>query len=162
MKTRIFLVQLILIFILVSCKKDRNDKSGDGITFRYFDMETKSTSTLVFYDEILGYDSTKYAFVLDEAALKRIEKKIAPVVPDPNFGIYVTLNNEIIYAATYIQPYSSFAQRDIITFEIQMPNIVLIELGYPAIPENEFTGKDLRNDPRLIEQLAEDNKLTEL
>lgn len=166
MKARLFLVQLILIFVLISCKKNEIIPVEEGITFRQYKIEssgnTNTSFSIVQYDEILGYDSTKCAFVLNESAWKRIEKEVGPVVPDPNFGFFVALNNEFIYAAGYIQLYSSFARRDIITFIVKKPNIIFMELGYPAVPENEFTGKNSRNDSRLINRLKEDNKLIEL
>jgi len=93
--------------------------------------------------------------------MEKIENGIAPVSPDPNFGFVVALNNEIIYRVAYIQPYSSMALFNIITLRIEEPNIVYMELGYPASSEH-FTGEDLRNDLRLIKQLEKDNKLIEI
>jgi len=163
MKTQRFLILLVLFPLLISCDKDEIIPIDEGITFRQYkpDSDGKSIS-VVQYNEILGYDSTKFAFELNESAWKRIEKELAPVSPDPNFGFFVAIDNAFIYAAAYIQPYSSFARRDIITFRVKKPNFVFIELGYPAVPKTEFTGQDLRNSPKLIEQLKKDNKIIEI
>ena len=158
----LFIIIFFLTF-LPSCEKDETDNEIDnGITFRQFDIESNSetdaTITFVKYDEIIGYDSTKMAFVLKDAAWERIEQGISPAYPDPNFGFIVALNNELIYRVAYIVPYSSMALFDIITLRIEEPNILYVELGYPASPEH-FTGEDLRNDLRIINQLEKDNKL---
>lgn len=163
MKIQGILIIAFFFTSLIACDKDEIDNDIDnGITFRQFDIEsnseTNATITFVKYDEIVGYDSIKNAFVLKEPAWKKIEKGIAPVSPDPNFGFVVALNNELIYRAAYIQPYSSMARFDIVTLRIKEPNIVYMELGYPVSPEH-FSGEDLRNDLRLINQLEKDNKL---
>ncbi len=163
MKTQRIIILLVLLPFLISCENDEILPIDEGISFRQYKPESDGKSfSVVQYDEILGYDSTKYAFELNESAWKRIEKEVGPVVPDPNFGFFVAINNEFIYAAAYIQPYSSFAQRDKITFRVKKPNFVFIELGYPAVPKTAFTGQDLRNSPRLIEQLEKDNKIIEI
>lgn len=158
----LFTIIFFLTF-LPSCEKDETDNEIDnGITFRQFDNESNSetdvTTTFVKYDEIIGYDSTKRAFVLKDVAWERIEQGISPAYPDPNFGFIVALNNELIYRVAYIAPYSSMARFDIITLRIEEPNILYLELGYPASPEH-FTGEDLRNELRIINQLEKDNKL---
>lgn len=165
MKTRIILVQLFLLFILISCTKQENDKIDDGITFRYYDLETETTLTLVYYNEILGYDSTKYAFLLDDLAWGKLKKKITQanlfVHPFPDFVINITLNNNLIYRAGYVPSYSSSSKEnyDKILFRLQKPNIV----SFRTLSMTEkFTAEDFRNDPKLIERLNEDNKLIEL
>lgn len=162
---RLFIIIVFLTF-LTSCKKDETgQKIDNGITFRQFDIqsnsETNATITFISYDEIIGYDSTKKAFVLKDTAWKKIEQGISPTYPDPNFGFIVALNDEFIYRVAYIAPYSSMAHYDIITLRIEEPNILYLELGYPASSEH-FTGEDLRNDLRIINQLEKDNKLIDL
>ncbi len=159
MKSQILIILLAFFIGMTSCKKDELDNVYNGINF-YNDEQF--SEIMVKYDEIVGYDSAQYVFQLNDSAWERLAKEVAPVVPDPHFSILVALNNQIIYAAAYIQPYSSFARRDIITFRVKEPHYVLIELGYPPVPKSEFTGIDLRNDQRLIERLKEDNKLIEI
>ena len=165
MKTIKLLILIILPFGMINCEKDETLVSNEGLVFQMYNRESendKTSFTIVQYEEIIGYDSLKYAFKLKKSAWDRLEKKVAPVVPDPNFGFFVVLNNEFVYKTTYIQPYSSWARRDIMTFRLKRPNLVIIELGYPAVLKNEFTGEDLRNTLRLIEQLRKDNKLIEI
>ena len=163
MKARLFLVQLILIFVLISCKKDVNDKIDDGITFRYYDMETNTTSTLVTYSEIIGYDFTKHAFVLDELAWgnfkKQIKKANLYVYPFPDFVIEITINKNLVYRMGYLPNFSATIRYDRMLFKLQEPNIVFIQ---PEPPVEMFRGEDLRNDPRLIKRLEKDHKLIEL
>lgn len=80
--------------------------------------------------------------------------------PNPHFGFSVRLHKLIIYNTIYIPFYYSRSYDDIITFRLAEPNLVYITLGYP--PSNLFTGKDDRNDSRLINQLKKDNKLLEI
>ena len=68
---------LIALFIgMTNCNKDENDEINVGITFLHNGLETKNTSILVNNDEIKGYDSTSYAYILDKFAWKRISDKI--------------------------------------------------------------------------------------
>ncbi|MBW6536516.1 MAG: hypothetical protein K0B11_16010 [Mariniphaga sp.] len=163
MKTRFFLVQFIMIFILISCTKNENDKIDDGITFRYYDLETDNTPTLVYYNEILGYDSVKHAFVLNELAWNKFNRKVTQTdfyhFPFPDFIIEIVLNNNLVYRVGYVPLYSSTAHFDRILFKLQEPNIVSIQLEPPI---EMFKGEDLRNDQRLIERLKKDNKLINL
>lgn len=163
MKTRIILVQLFLLFILISCTKNENEKFDEGITFRSYDLETETTSTLVHYNEILGYDSTKHAFVLDELAWNKFNRKVTQTdffhFPFPDFIIEIVLNNNLIYRVGYVPLYSSTAHFDRILFKLQEPNIVSIQLEPPI---EMLKGEDLRNDQRLIERLKKDNKLINL
>lgn len=163
MKTRIFLVQLILLFVLISCKKDGNDKIDDGITFRYYDAKTNTRPIFIHYNEILGYDSTKHAFVLDELVWDKFNGKVTQTdfyhYPFPDFVIEIALNNNLVYRAGYVPSYSSTDHFDRILYKLQEPNIVFIQLEPPI---EMFKGEDLRNDQRLIERLKKDNKLINL
>lgn len=162
MKSQIFLILFALFIGITSCRKDEIPAVENGITFRQYNPDSgndKTSFSIVEYEEIIGYDSVSCIFQLNDSAWERLAKKVAPVVPDLHFGFFVALNNQFIYAAAYVQPYSSFARRDIITFRVKEPHYVLIELGYPAVPKSEFSGTDLRNDQRLIERLKKDNKL---
>ena len=107
------------------------------------------------------YDN--HFFVLDELAWKRIADEVAPAFPASDFVFIVALNNKLIYKAAFIPLYKSIVDYNIITFKVQKPNLVFVQLGYPPeTPINMFTGQDLRNDPRLIEQLKDENKLIKL
>jgi len=165
MKPQKILILFALFIGMTSCKKDEVPAVDNGITFRQYNQDSgkdKTSFSFVEYEEIIGYDSVNCVFQLNDLAWERLANEVEPVVPDSHFGFFVALNNQFIYAAAYVQPYSSFARRDIITFRIKEPCYILIELGYPAVPKSEFTGKDLRNDQQIIERLKKDNKLIEI
>lgn len=144
-------------------KKDKNDEINIGITFLYYNSETNTTSTLVDYDEIIGYDSTKYAYVLDEFAWENIKKDIVEAnlytYPFSDFVINITLDDNLIYRAGYVLSLSSTLDFGKILFKLQEPDIIYFQTDPPI---EMFEGDDLRNDSRLIEQLKKDNKLTEV
>ena len=149
-----------MFFIIgtTSCQKDENENTETGL---YFSSINEISEIIVKNNEIAGYDSTKHIFRITESAWNRIKGKISPVYPDPHIGFNITLNNEIIYRAQYIPGYYSTAYFNIITFILIEPNLVYIELGYPP-STLYFTGIDYRNDPKIITQLRNENKLIEI
>jgi hypothetical protein len=163
MKTRIFSIQLLLLFVLFGCKNDEISTTDEGITFCKYDVEANTTSTLIYYNEIIGYDSTKYAFVLDELVWEKFNREIMQtnffVYPFPDFVIDINLNNNLIYRAGYVPSYYSTVLFDRVFFRFQKPDIILVQLESPI---EFFKGEDLRNDPKLIERLKKDSKLIEL
>jgi len=165
MKILNFLIPIVLLIGIVSCDENDAPTYNDGITFRQLDFDAETdengSNALVEYDEIIGYDSTQYAFLINESAWERINAQITPVYPDPNFVFGVALNQELLYNVTFIPAYHSSSYFDVVTFRLQEPNRIYLELGYPASP-NLFTGEDHRNDLQLINYLKEDNKLIEL
>ena len=140
------------------------EATNEGITFRRYVAEDAPLATLVYYNEILGYDSLNYAFVLDDLAWQNLKDTVYQTVlyyPFPNFGIQISLNDTIIYPAVFdlgirSDPFPPF-NKTIIKF--QESNIVFMHLKYP---NDTVDGEDLRNDPRIIEQLKKDNKLITL
>ena len=161
MKTINFSFLLVILLALTNCNKDENDEINVGLKFLHNDLETNTKSILVNYDEIQGYDSTKYAFVLDDLAWKRISDEINEanlyVYPFPDFVINITLNDNLIYRAGYVPSFSSStADLGKIFFRLQEPDIIYFQTT------EMFEGEDLRNDKRLIEQLKKDNKLIEI
>lgn len=137
MKTSMFLVQLFLLFVLTNCRNDIHDHIEDevivdsGITFRQHNVDTDTKTTLIYYNEILGYDSIKYAFVLDEQAWQKLENKIIQSnifnPPFPDFVIEITLNNILIYRVGYLPNLSATIRFDKMLFKLQEPNIIFIQ-----------------------------------
>ena len=158
MKTQGLLILIYLLICITSCKKDTTINLNNGITFSRIDNKLE---TIVNYVEIIGYDSTQYVFRVNESAWKRLENEILPGYPDPHFGFGVVLNNDLIYRVAYIQPYYSMIYDEVITFSLKQPDMICMELGYPASP-NHFRGEDLRNNLKLINLLKKDNKLIEI
>jgi hypothetical protein len=158
MKIQEFLFLIVLLIGMTNCKKNENVNIDTGINFC---TNEKISDIIVKYDEIIGYDSTKYIFRVNESAWNRLKDEISPSSPDPHFGFDVALNNQIIYTAKYIPGYYSMSYHDIVTFMLAESNLVYMTLGYPHSPVL-FTGEDLRNDLKLINQLKKDNKLIEI
>lgn len=161
MKTRVLLIQLIFVFFLMSCNKEPNIPVNDGITLQYFDKKINTTSILVDYNEIIGYDSLKYTFVLDRLAWNRLKNKVAEtefyLAPFPDFIIDISLNDNLIYRAGYVPSFSSsINDLDKVLFDIKEPNLICLKIDFLD------KRKDFRNDLRLIECLKKDKKLITL
>ena len=158
MKTRTLFTLVVLLVGMMSCQKDDKSDTSTGI---HFYKNEKISDVIVSYDEIVGYDSTRYIFQVTPTAFNRLNKEISPGYPDPHFAFGVALNQQLIYSAKYVPGYYSSSQHDIITFLLVEPDLVYLTLGYPSSP-SLFTGEDLRNDLRLMTQLEKDHKLIEI
>lgn len=156
MQATIKAIYLIGLIALISCQKNI-DVIDKGIVFSIYDEETNKTSTILNYEDILGYDSSKYVFVLDETAWEVFKENVMQtnfyISPYPDYVINVNLNRNLIYRAAYIPSWSDVHCHKQL-FKFQQPNLLSVE------PECQpFEREDLRNDHRLIEQLKSDNKL---
>ncbi|GET24783.1 hypothetical protein [Prolixibacter sp. NT017] len=158
MKTQVSFFLTILLVGMMSCQKDDKSAANAGI---HFTKNEKVSDVIVSYDEIVGYDSTRYIFQVTPTAWNRLKKEISPSYPDPHFAFGVALHQQLIYSAKYVPGYYSSSQRDVITFLLVEPDLIYLKLGYPSSP-GLFTGEDSRNDSRLIGQLKKDDKLTEI
>jgi hypothetical protein len=156
MKTRMILLIVVLTGGLTHCKKTENE----DISKLNFCAGKEISDVIVSYDDIIGYDSTDYVFRVKESAWNRLQNKITPMYPDPQFGFSVTLDKQIIYTTQFIPGYYSASRNDILTFLLYEPDLVYITLGYPS--SDHFTGEDLRNDERILRQMEADNKLIEI
>ena len=157
MKTKKILFQLVLLAGFTNCQKDDNLNANHKIIFC---TAENPREVIVNYNDIIGYDSTKYIFNIDDSEWEKIRKQttFAP----PYFKLGVVCDNQMIYKATYIPGYVSTGYYDIITFTPGAPNLIYMMLGYPGTSAEYFSGEDLRNDSRLINQLKKDNKLIEI
>ncbi len=158
-------ILLLSGLLFVCCEKSDTDKNDtdkffEGITFCSL-LEGSVDTVIVKNDEIIGYNSIEYAFLLKNEAWQRLDDEITPMYPDPHFYFGVALNREVIYRADFIPYYYSQSYTDIITFWMESPNLVYITLGYPPSPEH-FIGEDLRNDERLLNFLKQENKIFSL
>lgn len=157
---------IILIGLLfVSCEKSGTDKNGtdkvfEGITFCSL-LEGTANTVIIKNDEILGYDSVEYAFLLENEAWQRINNEITPMYPDPHFSFGVAVNGELIYTVNFIPYYYSQSYSDIFTFWMKNPDLIYITLGYPSSPEH-FAGEDYRNNEKIINSLKNENKIISL
>ena len=158
MRTQAFFILIVSLIGMMSCQKD--DKAGTDAGIHFYKNE-KISDVIVSYDEIVGYDSTRYIFQVTPSAWNRLKEEISPSYPDPHFAFGVAVDQQLIYSAKYIPGYYSTSYHDIVTFLLVEPDLVYVRLGYPSSP-SLFTGEDLRNDSRLINQLEKDHKLIEI
>jgi hypothetical protein len=161
---KILVILTIFISILVSCKKD----SGFGLEIYLLDdfktplnsleiiagSEKLSKTPIIYYHNIIYYDSTDYFFKLDLS--KAEELKHMDWTYRKAFSL--TIDKTIIYSG-YFDTYSSNAGVDwIVINPLSIDSSVDIKLGYPVVP-NRLRSNDPRNDGRLIDLLKKDNKL---
>jgi len=159
------LTTLALVCFFTSCEKhsitnEKNNPAIDlnGLTFsniKNLYIPYNIVSNIVDYNEIIGYDSTNYTFLISDAAGKRIRSKNYPVSA---IAFAIAVDGEVIYIVNFIPGYSSMAYFDCITTEpFSYDNKYMIKLGYPS--STYYTGIDPRNDRRIISRLKIDNKL---
>jgi len=156
---KLFLILIVMLLGITNCKKDGNATYDKGINFSALN---ENADNIVSYNEIVGYDSIKYVFRINETAWQRLMDRITPIYPDPNFGFVLRIDNQSIYTAHFIPGYYSMINNRLITFFLSEPDLVYMTLGYPPLPVEEFEGKDLRNDSSIINRLKKDNKLIEI
>ncbi len=160
MKFFINTLLLFYLFLFPNCEKHEGVPSYNGLTFTSFQESGLSSSiklgeNFVNYNEVMGYDSTKYIFLLNDRAKERILK-------NSTSSFVVTVDGLQIYIAVFIPGYSSISCFECVRIEpFSHNNKYLVELGYPG-DTSLFTGVDLRNDERIIACLKRDNKLIEI
>lgn len=171
MNYRLILLLSGLLLMYSACKKtDSSPTEENGVTIVLIDRfetleDSKAILTssvelasrpLIFYRDILAYDQEAHTFQLSGEAVEAMEGL-------PNDGhqsaFAVLVEGEIIYTAYFWAAYSS-ASCD---WTVADPLIVksrqemTISLGYAV--QDGASIPDLRNDPRIIDVLARDNKL---
>jgi hypothetical protein len=162
MKNGIGFICVIVFCFFAGCEKNESTNGLNGVTFTGISSEEggdfELDGNIVNYNEIIGYDSTDYIFLLSEEAGERIRIKDYPVSPT-RFAIAV--DGILIYVANFIPGYSSMSCEDCLTIEpYSYDNKYSVELGYPG--SNFFSGIDSRNDKRIILRLQRDNKLIDI
>jgi hypothetical protein len=160
MKNILVFAVLVLVVFSPSCEKNESSNNSNGVTFTRTatEMNIILDENIVSYNEILGYDSTNYIFLLSAKAGARIRKENYPVTPT---RFAVSVDGELIYIANFIPGYSSMSCIDCISLEpYSYDNKYRMVLGYPS--SDLFSGIDLRNDSRIISRLQRDNKLVKI
>lgn len=159
-----------LILSSTGCKKE-NDSSNSKVEFYLiesfnkvgssYQIDEKSVVTqktpLVYYSDILSYDSVEYIFELSEQAIEKI-KNLEHSVHGLAFAI--KSNNTLVYTGYFWPGYSS-AGCDWVVIDplmLGVGNKVHVQLGYPGLIQGT-TIPDKRNDERIIQLFKQDNKL---
>jgi len=172
-------IQTILVFVLTtfflltSCKKDNDEKTGNSIDiYLISNFETinntqeidrnsveLSDNPLVFYNDIISYDLHNHLFKITAEAKNRINNLGDSIYTD---AFALTVDNEIIYTG-YFWPgfFSSTCIWIVIDpLILDVSNALKVQLGYPGTLDG-VTIPDYRNDNRIISVFRKDSKLIE-
>lgn len=174
MKRQIILIAIFmsLHFIFIACDKNENTNLKHGNVELYlldsyqtigstYQIDEKTivskTTPLVTYPDFLAYDSSTFTFKISDAAIKSI-KSLQLSVHGVPFAIKA--NNVLIYTGYFWPSYSS-AGCDWVVIDpllLGIGNELRVQLGYPGLVQGVVI-PDKRNDERILEIFASDNKL---
>lgn len=174
MKRQILLITLLMSFnlIFIACDKNENINPKHrnvelylldsyqtiGSTNQIDDKTIVSKATpFVTYPDFLAYDSSMFTFKISDAAIKSI-KNLQLSVHGVAFAIKA--NNVLVYTGYFWPSYSSASCAWVVIDPLSLGtgNELSVELGYPGLVEGVVI-PDKRNDERILEIFASDNKL---
>lgn len=166
-----FLFTVALVFI--DCNKKENMNYNNG-TVELFLLESYKTlnnfscqideksvvtisQPLVTYADFVSYDPNNYSFVISNAAKESI-RGFKPSVSGIPFAIMA--NNVLIYTGYFWPGYSSSScsWTVIDPTRLNLDNVLVVQLGYPGLLDGQVI-PDKRNDVRILNVFARDNKL---
>jgi hypothetical protein len=156
-----FLSVLMILFSMLNCSKnDNQEDSVEPVSIIYqAKLNINSEGFIndrIDYNELLGYDTTIFSFLLEESAASKINGYFFP-----SGGLPFTLKvkGEEIYSGLIFPSYSSNTPCGyLIEPIIGGNNIMNIRLDYGlCLAEGQMI--DNRNDRRLIDILTKDNKI---
>jgi hypothetical protein len=162
---KLVVILTVLIITLSGCEKD----SGIGLEIYILqDYQTETPSheiisgseklskdPLIYYSEIISYNSTDHFFVIDPVKADQLRKKSWPTSGTP---FALTIDKQIIYSGHLIPGYSSSGSDWYSIDPLSLGGKLRVTLGYPGDQPN-FRDTDRRNDPRIINLLDKDHKL---
>lgn len=166
--TAIYLVCSFIVFSFVSCEKYDKDIEGDIKIYLLEDYNTAENSMviktdgivladnpIVYYNEILEYNSEEYSFELSPEASTRVGGEFGS-------AFAITIEDEIIYTGYFWSALSSaivdWVVADITLYEYN--NIITVALGYPWLSDS-MNIPDRRNNRDLLSVFARDGKLVD-
>jgi len=162
----LIIISLFLIVTLPGCEKYDKDITGDVNFYLLDEYETDgirgvikdegmvlSIEPIIYYGELLEYDSANYSFKLEPDAAERITDLFGS-------AFAVALEDEIIYTGYFWSAVSSAIVDWVVVdlVEVMVSNKMSVKLGYPYLFEG-VTIPDNRNDNRILSVFARDNKL---
>jgi hypothetical protein len=168
-KRLIYLTFGLLALIVNGCEKDSNSNqkvelylidnySKIGTTYQINESSViMKGSPLIYYTDILSYDSTEFIFELSDRAVGAI-KNLEHSVHGLAFAIKA--DNKLIYTGYFWPSYSSTSCGWIVIDPLttSIGNKMQVRLGYPGLIQGQII-PDKRNDQRIIQIFKQDNKL---
>jgi hypothetical protein len=169
---RSIIISLLILFF-AGCEKYQSPRqSGYGLEFYLIkDFQRVGTSdkiinssvilsdsVIIYYDEILSYNSDTYTFTLTASSADRLNDFKNNHIHGTPFA--VTINKEIIYTGYFWCGYSS-SMVDWVTIDplnYSGKNQLRVSLGYPGLILGDYI-PDNRNDDRILDILSRDRKL---
>ncbi len=162
---RIFVILTAFLGITVSCEKD----SVSGIEiYLLTDFQTKSPGKeiiagsetlskdpLIYYNDIISYDSTDHFFLIETSKIQELNNKEWSA---QGTAFSLTINKSIIYSGYFMPGYSSLAIDWITIDPLSVDSKIRVSLGYSG-DLSQLADRDPRNDVRIINLLRKDNKL---
>jgi len=160
------IISFLILVILSSCEKYDSDITGDINFFLLDEYETEGIrgvinddglvlhdEPIIFYGELLEYNSVNHSFTLDPEASARINNQFGS-------AFAVSLEDEVIYTGYFWSGFSSAIVDWVVIdlLEVEGSNKMNVKLGYPYMFEG-VTIPDNRNHNRLLSVFARDDKL---
>lgn len=169
MKILKILILFCIPFLVLSCKKDLSDITGDVAFYLlesfevsgYYQIDESSvviaSEPLIPYNEIESYDDEKHRFVITENMKEELMNRDSAI----DFRAFaVVADDEIVYTGFFWPVYSSSICNWVVIdpVTIDMSNQLNVEIGYPGTP-SDVEIPDKRNDQRIIDIFKRDRKL---
>ena len=162
---RFIVIMTVLLLVLVSCEKDSvsgleiylltdYQKKSSGFEI-IAGSETLSKNPIIYYSEIVSYDSTNHYFQIETTKAQELNQKKWSV---QGTAFSLTINKLIIYSGYFMPSYSSLGIDWITIDPLSIDSKIRVSLGYP-VDWNQLKDRDPRNDVRIIDLLIKDNKL---
>ena len=163
----------LLILLLAGCEKYQSPRQqGNGLEFYLIkDFQrvgttakiinssvTLSDSVIIYYDEIVSYNSNTYTFTLTESSAKRLNDFKNNHIHGTPFA--VTVDKKLIYTGYFWCGFSS-SMVDWVTIDplnYSGKNQLKVSLGYPGLILGDYI-PDNRNDDQILDILRRDSKL---
>lgn len=159
MKTISQLILIILLAVSFSCSKNKSYEPLDiSYQAKISINDSNIVNDMIYYKDIIGYDTSNYTFLVDSNAVKRLKKYFYP-----NGGLPFTVNvlGEKIYSGKFFPLYSQTMPYGITIDPYRIGNKLTVNIDYGFCrTDNDLI--DLRNDKRIISILQKDKKIIKI
>ena len=162
---KLLILLTAFLAIMTNCEKDY----GRGLEVYFLtDFKTKTDSKeiisgserlskdpIIYYDDILCYDTINYCFKVIDA---KAEELAQISWPTQGKAFSLTIDKSVIYSGYFMPGYSSSGADWFVINPFSFESWIQVNLGYPGEIER-LIEIDPRNDARIIALLKRDNKL---